>query len=287
MTNFAIDKNLSIHSVDLNVEDLEKMTTYYKDKIGLSILEQSANQTALGTENGKQVLINLIKTDTKASPMRKAGLFHTAFLVPTRRDLGNVLFGLLKKEVPVEGASDHGYSEAIYLTDPEGNGIEIYRDKPQTAWDIEEDGTIRGVTEQMDAEGVLASRTEELVDKMPEGTKIGHVHLSVSDLKKSQAFYIDGLGMQLKYEFGSQARFIAAADYHHHLGLNTWLGVNIPEREQYDIGLTRFTLALSSAVELEKTKEHFNAEEISIKDSGENFVTVVDPNGIRVTLITA
>lgn len=287
MTTFKIDHDLDIHSVDLNVSDLKVMTDYYTENIGLDVLDESNNYASLGIKADDQVLINLIKTEKQDSQAKKAGLFHTAFLVPARKDLGNVLYALLKNEVPVEGASDHGYSEAIYLTDPEGNGIEIYRDKPRTEWDIGEDGTIRGVTEQMDADGVLASRSEVLVDKMPTGTKIGHVHLSVRDLEESQVFYIDVIGMQLKYEFGSQARFIAAADYHHHIGLNTWLGSGIPKRDTYDTGLRRFTLSVSQAEELEKAKEHIISQGISVEDAGDTFFTVQDPNGIRVTLTTS
>ncbi|MER2064247.1 MAG: VOC family protein, partial [Alkalibacterium sp.] len=139
-------------------------------------------------------------------------------------------------------------------------------------------------TEQMDAEGVIGSRDDQLVEKMPAGTKIGHVHLSVSDLEESKDFYIDVLGMSLKYEFGSQARFIAAADYHHHIGLNTWLGVNIPKRERYNAGLTRFTLSVSSHDELVKVKEHVLSKGLEIDDSGETFFTLTDPNGIRITV---
>jgi len=287
MPVFEVDKKLAIHSVDLNVKNLNGMTRYYADKIGLDILEESNNYVSLGIKADGQVLVNLIRTEKQEQQTRKAGLFHTAFLVPTRKDLGNILFALLKKDVPVEGASDHGYSEAIYLTDPEGNGIEIYRDKPKTEWDIADDGTIKGVTEQMDAEGVIASRDDKRVEKMPAGTKIGHVHLSVSDLEASQAFYIDGLGMSLKYEFGRQARFIAAAEYHHHIGLNTWLGAKIPQRERYDSGLTRFTLSVSTEDELERIKEHVSSKNLTIEDSGSTFFTLTDPNGIRVTVTTS
>ncbi|OJF95362.1 VOC family protein [Alkalibacterium sp. 20] len=284
---FTIDKNLSVHSVDLNVKSLETMTNYYKDKIGLSILEGSDNYASLGVKTDNRVLLNLIEVDAGGTRTKKAGLFHTAFIVPTRRDLGNSLFALLKKEIPIEGASDHGYSEALYLHDPEGNGIEIYRDKPREEWDISENGMIRGITAEIDADGVIASRDDQLVDTLPAGTRVGHVHLAVADLEDSQYFYIDTLGMQLKYEFGSQARFVAAGDYHHHIGLNTWLGTDIPKREQFDLGLTRFTLGVSTNEEMNKVKEHLNARNFTLNDEGGTFITVTDPNGIRVTVTTS
>ncbi|MER2064011.1 MAG: VOC family protein, partial [Alkalibacterium sp.] len=121
---FEIDKKLDIHSVDLNVKNLKEMTRYYEEKIGLDILEETNSYVSLGVKAEKHVLMNLIEIEDDEPQTKKAGLFHTAFLLPTRKDLGNVLFALLSKDIPVEGASDHGYSEAIYLTDPEGNGIE-------------------------------------------------------------------------------------------------------------------------------------------------------------------
>lgn len=284
---YVIDEKLSIFSVDLNVKNLEGMTAYYKDKIGLSVLEETSNHTSLGIEADNQVLVNLIKTGKKESPAKKAGLFHTAFLLPERKDLGNVLFALLQKEVPIEGASDHGYSEAIYLTDPEGNGIEIYRDKAREEWDIQPDGTIKGVTEQMDAEGVLASRDDQLVDLFPKGTSIGHVHLSVAELSASQSFYTEVLGMQLKYEFGAQARFIAAGGYHHHIGMNTWMGSNVPKRERDDMGLTRFTLSVTTDEQMIQLKENLKVHKVTLDDESETLITVTDPNGIRVTVTTA
>ncbi|MFO8070081.1 MAG: VOC family protein [Alkalibacterium sp.] len=284
---FILNKNLSVHSVDLNVKNLEEMMIYYRETIGLSILEESDNYASFGVEADNQILLNLIKTDAYVSQSKKAGLFHTAFLVPERKDLGNILFALLKKEVPIEGAADHGYSEAVYLTDPEGNGIEIYRDKPKEDWDILENGMIKGITAEIDIDGVLASREDQLVDILPAGTCIGHVHLSVTDLNDSQRFYIDILGMQLKYEFGSQARFIASGEYHHHVGLNTWLGTDIEKRDPYDLGLTRFTLGVKSPKELYELKEYLSTRNVDIDDEAETFVTITDPSGIRVTVTTS
>lgn len=286
MKPFKLDKSSTVHSVDINVTDLETMNAYYKDKIGLSVLEESDDYSSLGIRADNRVLLNLIKTNTADTQTKKAGLFHTAFLVPTRRDLGNVLYALLKKEVPIEGASDHGYSEALYLHDPEGNGIEIYRDKPKSEWDISENGMIKGITAEIDADGVIDSRDDQLIDTLPEGTLIGHVHLSVTDLDESRRFYIDTLGMELKYEFGSQARFIAAGEYHHHIGLNTWSGAQ-NKRDPFDPGLTRFTLSVSTTENLNDLKAYLISQNIVINDESETFITVTDPNGIRVTVTIA
>lgn len=284
---YMIDQNTSIHSVDLNVINLDLMTSYYTEKIGLSVLEQSDNYASLGIKEENLVLLNLIKIDSDETPTKKGGLFHTAFLLPSRKDLGNVLYALLKKELAIEGASDHGYSEALYLTDPEGNGIEIYWDKPMEEWDILEDGTIKGITAEMDADGVLASRDDQLVTLFPKGTRLGHVHLSVINLQDSQAFYTEIVGMQLKYVFGSQARFIAAGEYHHHIGMNTWLGNDLAVRNQYDRGLTRFTLSVTTTEELKAFRQHLNAHNVKVIDETETFITITDPNGIHVTVTTS
>lgn len=277
---FKIDNELTCGYAQLNVTDLKEMTAYYSDKIGLDVISENEERIELGITETKNTLLVLNKTTADRSSL-KAGLFHTAFLLPTRKDLGNILFSLLNKGVSVDGASDHGYSEAIYLQDPEGNGIEIYRDKPKKEWTINADGTIPGVTEEMDAEGVLKSRDDQPSDRFPQKTIIGHMHLSVRDLNASEAFYRNVLGLSLKYQFGSQARFLAAGKYHHHIGMNTWAGTGLAERTEEDLGLSLFSLNLSSRKTLQSLTDH-------LTESGHPFlteadaVTLTDPNGIHV-----
>lgn len=277
----GINKQMEIGYAELNVSNLDKMTRYYTDTVGLSLVDQSDMQSQLGIAESGKVLLKLNETPDHDTGEGKAGLFHTAFLLPERKDLGNILYNLLKNEVAIAGASDHGYSEALYLQDPEGNGIEIYRDKPREEWVVNDDGTIPGVTEQMDAHGVLDSRDETPSPLFPEGTTVGHMHLSVSDLKESEQFYVDTLGMNLKYEYGSQARFIAAGDYHHHIGMNTWAGAGLPKRQPDDMGLRLFTLVLPDQIDIDKLADHLSEVGYPF-DRVQDSLSITDPNGIMV-----
>lgn len=278
-----INNQMELGYAELNVSNLEEVTRYYTDTVGLSLIEKTELRSKLGIKESGNVLLILNKTSSQDSGEGKAGLFHTAFLLPERKDLGNTLFNLLKNEVAVAGASDHGYSEALYLQDPEGNGIEIYWDKPKEEWVINEDGTIPGVTEQMDAHGVLDSRDEKASPLFPVGTRVGHMHLSVSNLKESEQFYINTMGMDLKYEYGSQARFIAAGDYHHHIGMNTWAGSGLPKRRSDDLGLRLFTLVLPDRTDIDKLADHLSENGYPF-DREQDSLSVIDPNGIIITV---
>jgi catechol 2,3-dioxygenase len=195
------------------------LANFYQTAIGLKVLGSSQNSFALGTLDGT-VLLEIHRTDTPASE-NTTGLYHLAFLLPTYKDLGTILRHLIVNQIPMTGASDHGYSNALYLNDPEGNGIEIYWDKPEAEWDIREDGQIAGVTEPMDANSALEAASTSF-DGMPNGTTMGHVHLHVDKLEDSEDFYTEVLGLGLKYKFGPAAIFLASGDYHHHLGINVW-----------------------------------------------------------------
>ena len=143
--------NSPIHlaEVALNVRDLADQTAFYHQLLGLEILNQSEKEILLGA--GGKPLVKLIQTENTGNPKQSYGLYHMALLLPTREDLANVFKHLLDLKIPLVGGADHGYSEAIYLEDLEGNGIELYRDKPVTVWDIREDGRIIGVTEELSA----------------------------------------------------------------------------------------------------------------------------------------
>lgn len=237
-TAFKIDAGTKIGHVALKVANLAKMTTFYQEVIGLSLLASNEQESVLGV--GQTTLLRLRKITEPLPLTRRTGLYHVAFLLPTRRDLGNALFHYLQVEAPLVGASDHGYSEALYLTDPEDNGIEVYHDKERSQWDIRADGEIVGVTEPMDAEGVLGAADRNWTGFVPE-TTVGHVHLKVADLIASDTFYTEIMGLTLTSNFGSQAKFFAAGDYHHHLGANNWLGANVPPMEEHDLGLDYYT----------------------------------------------
>lgn len=278
-----IHEEMKLGIVSLKVRDLEKMVNFYRERIGLGVLERSEREAVLGISQSSEPLLRLREIDTSELKRRTAGLYHTAFLLPTRKDLGNILYSLLVKKVSLQGASDHGYSEAIYLQDPEGNGIEIYRDKPHSEWDIKEDGRIEGITIEMDAEGVLGSREDLPSDRFPVGTTIGHVHLSVRNLKETERFYTSVLGLDMKSYFREQAVFFAANGYHHHIGSNNWLGEDLPLPEESDTGLEYFTVQLPNGEELAKMKSYFEENNVEWSEKeGELWIT--DPNGIQIKL---
>lgn len=278
---FQLASDTQIGTVVLKVANLEKMTTFYHKIIGLSVLSEKNEESTLGT--AAYPLLILRKCKEPLPSANKTGLYHTAFLLPTRTDLGNALHHYLQVKAPIIGASDHGYSEALYLTDPEGNGIEVYCDKSLKKWDIREDGEIVGQTIPMDAEGVLAASTGE-ENLFPEGTIIGHVHLKVADLVKTEAFYTEILGLTRTNDFGSQAKFFAAGSYHHHVGTNSWSGKNLPNMEERDLGLAFFTFRVTSTKELVRIEKHWQKQTVNYQKDLDGQLWITDPNGIQIKI---
>lgn len=194
---YEYNSQIHLSEVALNVKDLESQTAFYHQLLGLEILSQSEGEVLLGA--GDKALVKLIKTDDTSNPKQTYGLYHMALLLPSREDLADVFKHLLDLKIPLVGGADHGYSEAIYLEDLEGNGIEFYRDKPVTDWDIREDGRIIGVTEELSAQDIyeLGQDVEPFV--IASGTRMGHVHLSVKNSREASSFYQKSLGLEDKF----------------------------------------------------------------------------------------
>jgi catechol 2,3-dioxygenase len=266
--------------VALKVNDLEEMTQFYREAIGLDLLEQKENAAVLGVAADNTPLVELIQLDAPSDRKRTTGLFHLAILLPTRAALGSVLYHLLTKKYAIDGASDHGYSEAIYLHDPEGNGIEIYRDKEMSVWDVRPDGKIEGVTEAMDADGVIGAMVK-IYDGIPAGSIMGHVHLTVHDLIETQQFYENVLGISLKSDFFGQAKFFAAGNYHHHIGSNMWAGKQLPPAEETQPGLAYFTWLVADSAAYEALKGRLSNEGISFEESASELI-FKDNSGIEI-----
>ena len=243
------EQDWKLGKVVLKVKDLEKMSEFYQKWVGLAVLDSNVGSVTLGIASTKSPMVELVKIDPKGQKTLTAGLFHLALLLPTRQDLGEYLYHLLVNKFPLGGASDHGYSEALYFNDPEGNGIEIYVDKPKSVWDRRENGRIEGVTIQMDAEGVLGT-VEKAFTGMPAGTIMGHVHLTVHDLSETEEFYTTLLPLGLKSDFFGQAKFFASGDYHHHIGSNTWAGKELPEPQADQLGMAYYEWLLPNQAEM-------------------------------------
>lgn len=201
----------------LRVNDLKAMTRFYRDIVGLSVLRQSDASSTLGVADTPLLVL---EGDEKALKRHSssAGLFHNAFRVPSREALGDAL-DRIRDRWRLGGASDHGVSEALYVTDPEGNGIEICRDFPREEWSFAADGSVRIGTYPLDLEPIEAAAAGD--SDVPARTDVGHVHLEVSSLEMFRDFYVDVIGFEVQTATPA-AMFVSAGGYHHHMGANTW-----------------------------------------------------------------
>ena len=240
---YEYNSQIYLAEVALNVKDLESQTAFYRQLLGLEILNQSENQVLLGA--GGKPLVRLIKTDDISNLKQSYGLYHMALLLPTREDLANVFKHLLDLKIPLVGGADHGYSEAIYLEDLEGNGIELYRDKPEAEWDIREDGRIIGVTEELSAQDIYQLGKEIEPFAIASGTRMGHVHLSVKNSREASVFYQESLGLEDKFTI-PHASWIASGAYHHHLAVNEWGGKDLARRENSMAGLAYYVVEVEN-----------------------------------------
>jgi catechol 2,3-dioxygenase len=236
-------------SIRLRTADAGLLRDFYQRVIGLRPLAADGRVTALGA--GDSVLVELDPdADAPARPPRTTGLFHLALLVPTRADLARALRRVWEAGWPLSGASDHLVSEALYLSDPEGNGIELYRDRPRAEW-RQTGGELEMATLPLDLESVLSEDQDGEVGRMDAGTVLGHVHLQVADLAPAQAFWVDALGLDATVRSYPGALFASAGGYHHHVGLNTWAGVGVPRPPAGARGLERFEVVVPDTVSVE------------------------------------
>lgn len=238
------NSQIKLNEVALNVNHLMQETEFYTKKLGLQILSQSESEVLLGV--GSTPLIRLIQTNIDKSVKESYGLYHLAILLPTREALGDFLRHVVHTSLPLVGAANHGYSEAIYLEDYEGNGIEVYHDKPVEEWDIREDGRIIGVTEEMPAQEIYELGHDKVPYQMPEDTRMGHVHLSTRNSKESLEYLTTLLPVADKFSVPSGS-WIASGDYHHHLAVNQWGGSHLDIRVKNIPGLAYYTVEVNDA----------------------------------------
>ncbi|MDW8758332.1 VOC family protein [Streptococcus suis] len=268
--------------VALNVRDLELQSLFYQQVLGLQVLTENSKQIDLGV--GKNILIRLIQTEQKGEVSQSYGLYHLAIVLPSREDLGTIFRHFIDNKVPLQGASDHGYSEAIYLADTEGNGIEVYRDLPQDAWDVRADGRIIGKTEPMDAETIYAlGKKADAAYQMPAGSRMGHVHLSVRESAASSKFYQEVLAVRDNFTVPS-ASWLASGDYHHHLAVNEWGGKNLKTRQEGMPGLAYYTVIYSNPEAFKATLNRAIAANLNLQRL-DNSAAFVDVDGIKTKLV--
>ena len=250
---FAATTPISVSRVGLKARDAGNLSRYYQDVVGLEELSRDGETITLGAA-GRPLLVLESDKAAKADDPHGAGLFHTAFLLPTRADLGRWLKHAIERKLPVEGASDHLVSEAAYLTDPEGNGIEIYADRPPEAWDWN-GSQVAMATERMDVQGVIASAPagEGGWRGAPENSVVGHVHLRVGDPAEAESWWSREFGFDAVAHYGSQAVFLSSGGYHHHIGANSWRSAGAGPRDPSRTGLSWVEMR-SAKAEAETTK---------------------------------
>jgi catechol 2,3-dioxygenase len=259
----------------LRVGDLARSLAFYEVRLGMERLSEVDGVLMLGAADRPLVgLIELAGADP--APRGTSGLYHYALLLPTRAALGHALEGLLTALYPLQGAADHLVSEAVYLADPDGNGVEIYADRPRQAWPRVDD-QIQMATDPLDVDSVLAAAAGGTGPLIGPSAIVGHVHLHVGDLAAAEAFY-GQLGFSLMARYGQQAAFYSAGGYHHHLGLNTWAGEGAPPAPRDRAGLERFEIWLPDEAALAAAAGRL---EVDIEDGR---AEADDPAGNRVVL---
>jgi catechol 2,3-dioxygenase len=220
-----MNPTLHLTAVELRVRDLALSLDFYTRRLGFAALTADATGATLATAPGGPALLQLTAAPAApVAPADAAGLFHAALLFPDRPALGRWLRRAADLGVAFDGFSDHGVSEAVYFTDPDGNGLEFYVDRPSTQWPRSAGGDLSMFTHPLELPGLLAAGAATAPSGTPPlaGARWGHLHLRVTDLDRSQSFYNETLGTEMTQRFGDSARFLAADGYHHHLGLNTW-----------------------------------------------------------------
>jgi catechol 2,3-dioxygenase len=282
MSSFHQKPCIYVGQVFLKVENIDRSLTFYNNVIGFKILEQTERKAILSADGNTPLLTIEQPENVIPKPKRTTGLYHFAILLPNRTDLGNVLNHLLQLGYPLQGGSDHLVSEALYLADPDGNGIEIYVDRPSSNWNWE-NGEVLMATNPLDADSLLEEGKGASCEALPVETVIGHIHLHVAELNKIKEFYCQGLGFNVVSKMGNQALFISTGGYHHHIGLNTWNGTGAPKPAKNSVGLERFSLVYPNNET--RTKAVNDLRNLGYKSTSiDGDIIVEDPSGNLIQL---
>lgn len=295
---FHVHPLMRIGYVSLNVSDIQRSLEFYQSILGFRVLGRPSNDKALLSTAGcpSSHLVELLqikdKESRRSAAAKSAGLYHFAILLPERKYLADMLQNLSDKrdQVYFDGLADHLVSEAIYIRDPDFNGIEIYRDRPHSDWRKSSNGTqLQMATLPLDTDDLVRESTEKRWKEMPAKTGIGHVHLHVRNLSKALKYYNEMLGLNLTATYPG-AYFFAAGTYHHHIATNTWLATNIPSAAPDALGLNHFGVELPSKKAFDETMKHVsqyggaNVKEKSSSQSRSNSMFLQDTDGITIRI---
>jgi catechol 2,3-dioxygenase len=273
---------LHIARLTLAVRDLEAVARFYETVIGLRRFSTEKSRVTLGAGT-TPLLVLEHRPAAERDPVREPGLFHTAFLMPTREDLGRWLQNVVDKRVALTGASDHTVSEAIYLDDPEGNGIEVYSDRPRSEWRRENDEYVMA-TDRLDTGSLLKAGQQigGALHQAPDDLRIGHIHLRVNDVDKAEAFYRDVLGFETTHR-RQGARWLGSGGYHHHIAANTWRSARSGSRRPDTNGLVDFTIEAKTPEAFQSVKERLAGRGLIQGETGHSLSTL-DSSGIPLAI---
>ncbi|THF78807.1 VOC family protein [Cohnella fermenti] len=268
--------------VSIKVASLERSIRFYQSLIGFNFVKEIGRTAELSTDGGRPLLLLEEVPNPVPLARRHAGLYHFAILVPDRKSLGLTVRHLAENGVPL-GQGDHWVSEAFYLNDPDGNGIEIYADRPRDTWEYEPTGAVRMGTDPVDVESLLQLAGNERWEGLPAGTTMGHIHLHVSELPATRRFYCELLGFDLMAMYGDAAMFVSAGGYHHHIGLNTWAGVGAKLAPEGAVGLKDYEIVVPDIAAFSEIEARLQAAQYPCEHEGAE-LRVKDPTGIAIRI---
>ena len=276
---------LHIGAVGMVVRDLDLLTAYYRDMLGLTVQEHAPHVARLGVD-GVTLLELIHQPDALPDDPSEAGLYHTAFLMPTRADLARWILHTAKTRVPITGASDHDVSEAIYLDDPEGNGVEVYSDRPREQWRRDGD-MIFQKTDPLDVDAIIGEidPATATYPGAPDGLRIGHIHLRVGSVAKAEEFYCGALGLAVTRRRAG-ATFVSSGGYHHHVGANVWHSNGASTRSGKRAGLDWFSMEINDQPTMDGLKGRLAAAGVTVEPNANGFAAA-DPWGTRVRFTLA
>ena len=285
-TPTSIHPDTAIGMVTLRVADLDRSLRFYEGILGFKAIERNDGTVVLGDQANTPLLELRELPGAPAQLWRSTGLYHVAILMPSRVDLGLVLLRLAQAGVEI-GQGDHLVSEALYISDPDGNGLEIYRDRPRESWHWT-NGAVQMATDPVDMYGLIEEGRgiAEPWKVLPAGTRVGHIHLKVGDIPQAESFYHTILGFDITARMPS-ALFVSAGGYHHHIGMNTWQSRGAGAAPENTAGLQTFVIALPNNEALQDVRARLEAHGIAFTEQG-NEIVVADSwnNQIRLKVIT-
>ena len=284
MNSFTLPAQTHIGYAHLNTADLSRSLDFYGEKMGFQRLADE-DGTAVLSADGTTPHIKLTEhRDWLPKPQRSTGLYHVAIRVPNRQALANLFGRLVSQRYPFGGFSDHLVSEALYLDDPDGNGLELYHDRPRSQWTYLDNKQVKMSTLALDVEKLLGEANLEGWSGIDKGTDIGHVHLHIADLKQARAFYVDLLGLEIASDWSSNgALFVSAGGYHHHLGLNIWAGSQ--RQPPGTLGLREYTLVIPGADAFGQLQTRLNEAGVKAEPQPDNSLLIHDQVGNVTRLV--